>query len=90
MGEEKKETLARKPPSILKNAHLLTEGFTGKRSLLSPPHPLLRPSFVLAPFSARPECENSFYAGNCLFFRMKRQRVHTATIENAYRCQSGE
>ena len=36
------------------------EGFAGKRSLLSPPPPPSLVLFALAPFFARPECENSF------------------------------
>ena len=35
-------------------------GVCGKRSLLSPPAPPSLVLFALAPFSARPECENSF------------------------------
>ena len=36
------------------------EGFASKRSLLSPPPPASLVLFALAPFSASPECENSF------------------------------
>ena len=49
----------RKPRSWA-NRFFRIEGFAGKRSLLSPPPPPSLILFALAPFSARPECENFF------------------------------
>ena len=43
------------------------EGFAGKRSLLFPPPPPSLVFFALAPFSARPECENSFSRSDISF-----------------------
>ena len=47
-------------PRSWANGFFSIEGFAGKRSLLSPPPSPSLVLFALAPFSARPECENSF------------------------------
>ena len=44
-------------PRSWANGIFRIEGFAGKRSLLSPPPPPFLVLFVVAPFSARPECE---------------------------------
>ena len=46
-------------PRSWANGFFRIEGFAGKRSLLSPPPPPSLVLFALAPFSARPKCENS-------------------------------